>query len=631
MSLLVLHNITKEYRNQNVLNGVSLRVERGERVALIGPNGAGKTTLLRIIGGFETCDSGSISTARGTKVGYLSQNLKDMDPEGRIFRETALYHEEISRLEQKIRRLEAEMSSPERMNNPDAYQQIVREYDKTLQRYESMDGYTIESKIKAMLLGLGLKEETLTLPVEQLSGGEKMRAVFARILLDEPDLLILDEPTNHLDISATEWLESFLKKFSGGVLIVSHDRYFLDQVATRVAELVNGTVTERSGNYTTFAEQKARMTEFAKKEEFRLRQEIRREASIAEKLKGDRKISAWKSRLKSVERLKKELSVNVKEMRQQNHLYHKSGPAIRFDNARHLSAQIAEAANFSKSFGDHILFRNVSFKILGGEKVGIIGPNGCGKTTLINILLGNDSEYGGYARLGEWVRYGYLGQEIDFADESLTVLEELLNAKEMPLEDARNYLAGFQFYGDEIDKRIEVLSGGERVRLYMGCLMLEQPDCLIMDEPTNHLDMAARDALEAALLKFKGTVIAISHDRYFLTRCVNRIFEFSNRTMELYEGNYEDYRRVKSTALETQQEIKKQEASRKTRETVKKEAEPPKPDVREIEKTVADLERRKRELEESFGAETPPEAYVEYDRILREIEQHYQVYIRNSQ
>ena len=631
MSLLVLNNITKEYRNQSVLNGVSLRVERGERVALIGPNGAGKTTLLRIIAGLEACDSGEMTTARGTKVGYLSQNLRDMDPDGRISRETALYHEEISRLEQKIRGLEAEMARPDRMDNPEEYQRIVQEYDKTLQRFESMDGYTIESKIKAMLLGLGLKEETLTLPVEQLSGGEKMRTVFARILLEEPDLLILDEPTNHLDITATEWLESFLKKFSGGVLIVSHDRYFLDQVATRVAELVNGTLTERSGNYSTFAEQKARMTEFAKKEEFRLRQEIRREASIAERLKGDQKISAWKSRLKTVERLKKELSVNVKEMRRQNHLYHKSGPTIRFDNARHLSAQIAEAINFSKSFGDHALFRNVSFKVLGGDKVGIIGPNGCGKTTLINILLGKDSDYQGHARLGEWVRYGYLGQEIGFADESLTVLEELLSTKEMPVEVARNYLAGFQFYGDEIDKRIEVLSGGERVRLFMGCLMLEQPDCLIMDEPTNHLDMAARDALEAALLKFKGTVIAISHDRYFLSRCVNRIFEFTNQTMELYEGNYEDYRRLKNAALETQQQLKKQGAPLKAKVAVKKKPEPPKPDLKEIERTVTELERKKLELEKSFDAGTPAETYVEYDRIIRELEQHYQVYIQYSQ
>lgn len=339
MSLLILNDIQKEYRNQRVLDGVSLRVERGERVALIGSNGAGKTTLLRIIAGLETCDGGSVIKARGIKVGYLSQNLKDMDPDGNIFQKTALYHEEVSRLEQKIRRLEKEMADPGKMNHPEEYQQLMQEYDRTLQRYESLDGYTIESKIKAMLLGLGLKEEALTLPVEQLSGGEKMRTVFARILLEEPDLLILDEPTNHLD-------------------------------------------------------------------------------------------------------------------------------------------------------------------------------------------------------------------------------------------------------------------------------------------------MAARDALESALLKFKGTVIAISHDRYFLTRCVNRIFEFSNGKMKLYEGNYEVYRQMKTRSEAKQQAADRKDAPRKAQTADIKKTEPPKPDLAEIENTLFQLEKQKQDLEQSFGPDTPIESYMEYDRILREIERYYELYVQ---
>ena len=339
MSLLILNDIQKEYRNQRVLDGVSLRVEKGERVALIGSNGAGKTTLLRIIAGLETCDGGSVIKARGIKVGYLSQNLKDMDPDGNIFQKTALYHEEVSRLEQKIRRLEKEMADPGKMNHPEEYQQLMQEYDRTLQRYESLDGYTIESKIKAMLLGLGLKEEALTLPVEQLSGGEKMRTVFARILLEEPDLLILDEPTNHLD-------------------------------------------------------------------------------------------------------------------------------------------------------------------------------------------------------------------------------------------------------------------------------------------------MAARDALESALLKFKGTVIAISHDRYFLTRCVNRIFEFSNGKMKLYEGNYEVYRQMKTRSEAKQQAADRKDAPRKAQTADIKKTEPPKPDLAEIENTLFQLEKQKQDLEQSFGPDTPIESYMEYDRILREIERYYELYVQ---
>ncbi len=632
MSLLVLDNITKEYRNKTVLDGASLRIEKGERVALVGPNGSGKTTLLRIAAGIELCDSGGVILARGTKMGYLTQDLRDMDPDGRVFSETALYHEEVSRLEQKIRNLEAKMAQPELINNPEEYRQIVSEYARLTTRFESMDGYIIESKIKSMLLGLGLKEESLTLPLELLSGGEKTRVAFARILLDEPDLLVLDEPTNHLDIGAVEWLEGFLKRYTGGVLVVSHDRYFLDQIATRVAELGNGTITERSGNYTTFMEQKDRMREFARREQFRLKQEIRHETAIADQLKSTRKISAWKSRLKVVERLQKELDINLKDMREQHHLYHTAAPKMSFDKIKHVSREIAMANGLTKCYGSTPLFSDLSFLITGGEKVGIIGPNGCGKTTLINILLGKDQDYSGSARLGEWVRYGYLGQEISFEDEERSILDELLSVREMPEETARDYLSKFQFYGDEVDKKIEVLSGGEKVRLYLACMMLESPDCLILDEPTNHLDVSARDALEAALLEFKGTVIAISHDRYFLNRCINRILEFSDGTMKAFNGNYEAYRQIKTDARTSENaEGERKKAVNKNsgmagKETVEKTA-MEKPDIKALEGQITLLEEKRKELENSFGADTQPEEYVEYDAILKELERLYEQYV----
>ncbi len=635
MSLLVLDQIVKEYRNRTVLDGASLRIEKGERVALVGPNGSGKTTLLRIAAGIEVCDSGGVILARGTKMGYLTQDLRDMDPDGRVFSETALYHEEVSRLEQKIRNLEAKMAQPELINNPEEYRQIVSEYARLTTRFESMDGYTIESKIKSMLLGLGLKEESLTLPLELLSGGEKTRVAFARILLDEPDLLVLDEPTNHLDIDAVEWLEGFLKRYTGGVLVVSHDRYFLDQIATRVAELGNGTIAERSGNYTTFMEQKDRMREFVQREQFRLKQEIRHETAIADQLKGSRKISAWKSRLKVVERLQKELDINLKDMRGQHHLYHTAAPRMSFDKIKHVSREIAMANGLTKCYGSTPLFSDLSFLITGGEKVGIIGPNGCGKTTLINILLGKDQDYTGFARLGEWVRYGYLGQEISFEDEDRSILEELLSVREMPEETARDYLSKFQFYGDEVDKKIEVLSGGEKVRLYLGCMMLESPDCLILDEPTNHLDVSARDALEAALLEFKGTVIAISHDRYFLNRCINRILEFSDGTMKAFNGNYEAYRQAKidvRTSENTESERKKavsKNSSMAGKETAGKTA-MEKPDIKALEAQITELEEKRKELENSFGVGTPPEEYVEYDAILKELERLYEQYVMNE-
>lgn len=632
MSLLVLSNIVKEYRNRTVLDGASLRIEKGERVALVGPNGSGKTTLLRIAAGFESCDSGSVIIARGTKMGYLTQDLKEMDPEGRIFKETALYHEEVSRLEQKIQNLEKRMAEPALMDNPEEYNAVLSEYTRLVSRYESLDGYTIESKIRSTLLGLGLKEEALTHPMELLSGGEKMRVALARILLEEPDLLVLDEPTNHLDIDAVEWLEGFLKRFDGGVLVISHDRYFLDQVATRVAELGNGTIAERSGNYSTFMEQKDRMREFARKEQFRLKQEIKRETAIAEQLKETQKISAWKSRLKTVQRLEKELSVSLKEMKEQHHLYRTTAPKVSFETIKHMSAEIAMAEGLAKYYGSYRLFSDVNFLIKGGEKVGIIGSNGCGKTTLINILLGKDEDFKGRARLGEWVRYGYLGQEVDFQDEGHTILEELLAVKEMPMDTAREYLARFQFYGDEIDKKIEVLSGGERVRLYLGCMMLESPDCLIMDEPTNHLDVPARDALETALLEFKGTVIAISHDRYFLNRCINRILEFSDHTVQSFEGNYDVYRLKKLEARTNKQaeKGKKNTAANKTPKRPEKQQAEKKPDAGQIEARITALEGKRKELENSFGMDTLPEKYVEYDELIKELENLYELYVTCS-
>lgn len=634
MSLLVLNNICKEYRNQTVLDGASLRIERGERVALVGPNGSGKTTLLRIAAGKESCDSGNVILARGAKMGYLTQDLKELDKDGRTLCENALFHEEVSRLEQKMRSLEKAMAEPHILNDPTAYEAIASEYSRLMQRFESLDGYAIESKIKAMLFGLGLKEEALALPLEQLSGGEKMRVAFARVLLEEPDLLVLDEPTNHLDIEAVEWLEGFLKKFPGGVLVVSHDRYFLDQVATRVAELGNGTIVERSGNYSTFMEQKNRMMAYAQKEQNRLKEEIKREATIADQLKSAQRISAWKSRMKKVERLKQELDVTLNETREQHHLHRTVAPRLSMGHIKHVSAEIAMAHNLSKSFGQVQLFSQVSFLITGGEKVGIIGPNGCGKTTLLNILLGKDKDFTGQVRLGEWVRYGYLGQELAFENDERTILEELLSVREMTEDEALNYLARYQFYGDEVDKRIGVLSGGEKVRVRLACMMLENPDCLIMDEPTNHLDIPARDALESALLEFKGTLIAISHDRYFLNRCVNRILEFSHGGVSSYQGNYARYKDIKAQA-QIQMEVKgvparRLTATRKERpyETRKRqETSRLKAELVKTEARITELEGLKKSLEDSFGIDTPPEKYVEYESILKELEDLYQFYL----
>ena len=496
MSLLTLENIHKEYRNNKVLNGVSLRVERGERLSLIGPNGTGKTTLIRIALGKEKCDAGNVILTNNIKVGYISQNMTDTLENIHQEDKKAFYHDKTRSLEIRMRELESRMALGQDSYSPEEYERLMKSYSRLVQEYEAMDGYIIEARIKATLLGLGLPEEALDIPVSCLSGGEKMRVAIARLLLEEPDLLILDEPTNHLDIHATEWLEGFLKKFDGGALIISHDRFFLDQVSTRIAELENGLITERSGSYTSFMEQKNIMREFASREQFRLRQEIKSQNLLIQEFKSKGKVKAFKSRTKVKERLQNELEQKVGSFKEEQHLKKRNNLRLSFGAAKHVSAEIAKAEGLRKSFGDKALFDDMSFLIRGRERVGIIGNNGSGKTTLLNILTGKDVDYQGVAKLGEWVRYAFLGQEISFNSQEFTIREEILSRVEMTEPELLKYLSGYQFYGDDLNKKLEVLSGGERVRLYFACMMLKEQDCFIMDEPTNHLDIDARTSLE---------------------------------------------------------------------------------------------------------------------------------------
>jgi len=673
MSLIFLDNIVKEYRSRLVLSGASLRVERKERLALTGPNGSGKTTLIRIAMGLETCDSGSIITGRGVKIGYLSQNLSEMDGYVAAPDETAVHYEKVARLERKLRDLEKQLGNITGRADDTGYEALLKEYSRLLERYEAMDGYSVESRIKATLHGLGLKEEALSVPVSSLSGGERMRVAIARLLLEEPNLLILDEPTNHLDIHGAEWLESFLKRFEGGVLFVSHDRYFLDQIATRVAELENGSIIERSGSYSVFIEQKVKMAEFAAREQKRLEMSIQIEEKKALSLKGQskhrtRNISAWKSREKMVARLKEKLDQNNGEYKTQEHLHSKAAPHIYFRSITHLSAEIAKAEGLKKVFGGTALFSDVSFLVRGGERVGIIGVNGCGKTTLLNILLGRDHDYEGFARLGGWVRYAFLGQSMEFEDESRTILEEFMSRKEMEQAFAKDRLAGFQFYGDDLNKKIDVLSGGERVRLYLACIMLAEPDCLVMDEPTNHLDVVARDAVMEALANFKGSLLAVSHDRYFLNKCVNRILEFEDGKLHSYQGNYEAYKSAKGALNRlpessanligtpsgyhigankgpdekwvngatlswstTERQTTTGQRSTPGQRNSAKPFDVQKVSRQSLEEEIFLLEEKKKDLEKAFGKDTPPDIYSEYDTIVIKLNNLYGVWESNNE
>lgn len=627
MSLLTLENISKEYGSQPVLSNINLRVERGERLALVGPNGAGKTTLLRIAMGLEEADTGSVIIAKNCKVGYLSQDLNEIESSEQ--KDTfALHYEKVSKLEKKLRNLEKKMAeqSEQDRQNPLLSKSLLDEYTKLLLRYEAMDGYVIESKISRVLLGLGLRQDTLNTPLSSLSGGEKMRVAVARLLLEEPDLLILDEPTNHLDIRATEWLESFLKSFSGGIVFVSHDRYFLDRVATRVAELDQGNIYVQSGNYSNFVNHKKQLSQYVANEQKRLQIALKNAQDIVQGMKSKRLIKAYKSREHQIKKLNEELKTNLAAVKKEHHLKGVHAPKIEFKKVKHVSKDIALAEHVTKSFGSVTLFRESTFQIKGGEKVGIIGPNGCGKSTLIKMLLGHDQDYEGTLRLGSWVKYSYMGQEVLFENESLSMLELIMAKKDLQEDAAREHLARFQFYGDEVQKSIQVLSGGERVRLYLACVMLEEADCLILDEPTNHLDLPARDAVEAALNNFKGTIIAVTHDRYYLSHCVGKILEIDQGKITTYNGNYDVYKQVKFGNEEDVPEKKKGQITKSSgKNSSSKKSSRPLTDNsakerQSIEAQIMLLEENIKEMETSFDKSTPPEKYQEYDNLLKEVE-----------
>lgn len=606
-----------------MLKGVSLRVERGERLSLIGPNGSGKTTLVRIALGIEKCDIGKVIIANNIKVGYISQNIMDSAEDINLDEKKAFFHEKTRSLETKIRELEGQLALGLDRYSPEEYDKLMKSYSRHVEEYEALDGYTVESRIKATLLGLGLPEEALDTPLSCLSGGEKMRVAIARLLLEEPDLLILDEPTNHLDINATEWLEGFLKKFDGGALIISHDRFFLDQVSTRIAELENGVIAERSGSYTSFMEQKNIMKEFASREQFRLRQEIKSQNLLIQELKGKGKVKAYKSRTKVKQRLQDELEQKVDSFKLEKHLIKRNTLKLSLGSAKHVSAEIAKAEGLKKSFENKVLFDDMNFLIRGKERVGIVGDNGTGKTTLLNILIGQDEEYEGIAKLGEWVKYAFLGQEISFNSSEPTLREEILSRVEMTETQVLDYLSKYQFYGDDLNKKVAVLSGGERVRLYFACMMLSEQDCFLMDEPTNHLDIDARTSLEKALKHFNGTVIAVSHDRYFLTHCVNRILEITNGKIVSYNGNYLNYKQMKLlNAAEKESNKNKPEEKRKyISNAIGNKIQ--QHNRLQIESSIYDLEHKLRELEAAFGQSTPPERYNEYHQLQNELEEFY--------
>ena len=613
MSIITVNQVSKHYGTKQVLNDVSFTLEAGDRMALIGSNGSGKSTLVKIITGKVQPDYGKVSLGRGLKIGYMSQNLADLVFETEEGICNALYSEETAALERRIAEFATLIEDTE---SPD-FQDILNKYAQLVDKYERMDGYISEAKIRMILMGLGLRPELMDVPVNLLSGGEKMRVALARALLQEPDLLVLDEPTNHLDIAAMEWLEKYLMDFPGAVLFVSHDRYFLEKTATAIGELEFAHLKFKRCTYSNYISSKEMIAEFASKEAVRLKEEIRRQEELAVRLKAMRKISSANSRLKVADRLREQYQREVTDVLKDNNIGRKQMLRINFEDARFLSREIVKVENLTKAFDQRVILDNISFDILGGQRIGIIGANGCGKSTLLRILTGEDTKYSGTVKIGDWVNYGVVRQEVSFGNEEQTILELFENGHGMTEKEAKLYAGKFMFHGQECDKSLKSLSGGERARLYLAELLLQQKDCLMFDEPTNHLDIDARGALEQAISQFTGTLILITHDRMLLEDTVDRIFDLSGGKLRIFDGSYTEYREIveQEEAEAEQERLRREQLEQQNKKRAKQENKKKAKQVINYEKEIMALEARAQELEEMFATSTDPDLYKEYNQL----------------
>ena len=531
MIILSCNNINFSYGTDIILDNVSFRLQQGEKAGLVGVNGAGKSTLFKIITGQLKQDSGDVFISRDLRIGYLEQS-SGLESDNTIWDEMLIPFLPLISAEKRLKQLETDMSGEKDETRLDS---MMKEYDRLLERFSLEGGYEYNSRIRGVLKGLGFDESQFCLRIKALSGGQKTRLALARLLLEEPDLLLLDEPTNHLDISAIEWLEDFLKNYRKSLIVISHDRYFLDTVTTKTIEIENSKCTTYEKNYSGYAEQKARDREIQQKHYEQQQREIARIEAFIEKQRQwnrERNIIAAESRQKALDRMEK-IEAPDKLPESIN---------FRLQSSRASGNDVLSVNSLSKSYPGRELFRDISFEVKKSERVFIVGPNGCGKSTLLKILAGKLRQDSGSFRYGHNIILGYYDQELEELDEKNTVLEEVWNGNDrLTHTQIRNVLAQFLFTGDDVYKSISVLSGGEKSRVALAKLMLSGANLLILDEPTNHLDINSREALEEALLSYDGTIIAVSHDRYFMRKLATRVIEMASGSIADYGGGYAFY------------------------------------------------------------------------------------------
>ena len=581
MAILTVNNIKKMFGTDVILENVSFEVQKGDRIGLVGINGSGKTTLFKILNGEYTADEGSFTPARETSIGYMEQHVcRDMEKPA--FDEVMTVFEPLLRMETELERLNAEIAAV-----PDDIDALILKQTELNDRFIAEGGLTCRNRARSTLIGLGFAPEQIMAPIGVLSGGQKAKIQLAKMLLGESNLLLLDEPTNHLDIPSVEWLEDFLKNYSGSYIVISHDRYFLDAVTNRTFEIEHTHLTEYKGNYTKFLRLKEENRLAMQRVYDNTQREIKRIEGIIEQQKRfnqERNYVTIASKQKSIDRLEATLQKPEDEP---------DTIRFQFKASQRGGNDVLMAEDLALQFGDNRLFRHVNLDIKRGEKVFLIGPNGCGKTSLLKILLGIYRQTFGDYRFGANIDVGYYDQAQGNLDESKTVIDEIWDLHPyMSQTQVRSALAVFLFKGEDVYKPVKGLSGGERARVLLLKLMLSKANLLILDEPTNHLDIGSCEALEDALMGYDGTLLVVSHDRYLINKLADKIYYLEPDGTTLYLGNYDAYleaRQKKETAKAAVQEsVQKPNAYK-----LKKER------AAEIRKKKSALARCEREVEEA--------------------------------
>lgn len=600
--ILACNHIFKSFGETTILKDASFHINEGERVAMVGINGAGKTTMLRIIMGEYDADEGEVIHGKNTTIGYLPQQ-QGYHSDLSIYEELLAVKKDVIDLDRQIRQLEEKMSS---LSGPEL-EQTLNQYHRLQITFENGDGYTYKSKVLGVINGLGFGGEAMHQCINHLSGGQKTRVALGKLLLTEPDLLILDEPTNHLDMESIQWLETYLINYKGSVLVVSHDRYFLDRIAQKIVELDHGKVTSFKGNYSDYSVKKAALRETLIHQYYNQQQQIRHQEQVITKLRQF-------NREKSIKRAESREKMLNKMDRLEKPVEYEKNMSFSLEPSCLSGKDVLSVTDFAKSFGEKHLFSHVDFEIKRGEKVAIIGQNGTGKTTLLKMINGMVPVDEGEAVTGSNVEIGYYDQEHSVLHPEKTIFQEIQDDyPDLNHTQIRNVLAAFLFTGDDVLKPIHQLSGGEKGRVSLAKLMLSKANFLLLDEPTNHLDITSKEILETAINNYTGTVLYVSHDRYFINKTATRILDLTHEQILSYDGDYNYYLEKKDTveSIHIQEDTAtpvssaKAETSSKTDWKAQKELEAKKRKVenaaRQAEETIAALEQDMENIDEEIA------------------------------